>query len=72
MIQYRNLSRLRIRVHSYSLPVQTPRELGTGGKENDDEERGGGGEGKTAGGTALAALFVKQSRESLPGEGSSA
>lgn len=66
MMEERNLSRLRVSVCSYSLPVQTLRELGRGGKENDDEEGGGGREGETAGGTALAALFVKQSREILP------
>lgn len=46
--------------------MQTPRELGREGKGDDDEEGEGGGEGQTAGGTALAALFVKQSRERLP------
>lgn len=66
MMEESNLSRLRVRVCSYSLPVQMPRELGREGKENDD------GEGKTAGGTALAALFVNSQEKAFLWEGSSA
>lgn len=72
MMEERNLSRLTVRVYSYSLPVQTPRELGREGKENDDGEGGGGREGKTAGGTALAALFVNSQEKAFLWEGSSA
>lgn len=72
MMEEHNLSRLRVSVCSYSLPVQMLRELGREGKANDDEEEGGGREGETAGGTALAAVCktVKRNpssgREALP------